>query len=486
MRRLAKNSKNYYFLTLFFFCSCILLGEMFFIITENLLYLTSFFIVGFVLIFIRQILIGNLYSLYTFYLLTSAFFMYDKFILGPCLGKGVMSIDFAGTYSFPDWVGEKFVFIASVSIVVVDFVYTTHKVKGVLFKWNESETKIHTSDSTVKTDDFYLKVGLIIMCVFIFPILYKIVLQIQHQKTFANYAIANFTGQEDTTHYPWWTKGSGVFFYIGFLFFIYSFPPVKKAKYGYILYFLMMFTTALKGGRAFFFTYILTMPLLYKKIYGKTMSKFAMFSLTLLLIAMGIFLGNFRSNISTKVQKGILAEFLYGQTTTMGVPYVYLENHGNIPYKQYPFILTYLVNPIRKHFIHANRGSIEYLKQSNNYGSIALYLINPNLLKVGGGLGLNFLTEAYDFFGVIGVVFWSAILAVVIKLVDFIKYSNKNRWLIVTLFFVYQYTLFLPRHSFFGITDHIKYIIIFYAVYLIIQNRKILFGTSYTSLRGKK
>lgn len=475
--------KDNYYLVLFFFCTCVLLGELIYISTNNLLFLTSFFMVGYISLFLRQVLMKNLYSLYSFYLITSSFFMYDKFIIGPYLGKGVMSINFAGTYSFPDWVGEQFVFIATVSIVTVDIVYATCKVKN-----NNSQDirEICGNDNHIETNNFYLKLGLGMMCVFIIPIIYKIVLQIRHQKSFANYAIANFTGQEDTTNYPWWTKGSGTFFIIGFLLFLYSFPSIKKAKYGYTLYFFMMLSTALKGGRAFFFAFILTIPLLLKKIYNKTMSKITVLVITFLLLAMGIFLGNFRSNISTDVKRGILAEFLYGQTTTMGVPYVYLENHGNILYKRYPLILTYLINPIRSYFItQPKRGTLDYLMESNNYGIIALYMLNPKLLKSGGGLGLNFLTESYDFFGIIGVIIWSTLLAIIIKYIDRIRYNNKNRRQIVTIFFVYQYILFLPRHTFFGITDHLKYIIMFYFVLLIIQERKMLLSKS-TKLGGSK
>ena len=237
----------------------------------------------------------------------------------------------------------------------------------------------------------------------------------------------------------------------------------------------MMMTTALKGGRAFFFTYILTLPLVYKKLYNKKMSNFALIVLALLCIFAAIFLGNFRSNLTGRVEKGMLARFLDGQTTTMGVPYVYIENHGKLPYKHYPYIFTYLVNPIRNHFIHAKKGSFETLKQSNNYGGVALYLLNPRAQSMGGGLGLNFLTEAFDFFGYFGVVFWSALLAVIIKCIDCMKYTEKNRRLYVFTILIYQYTLFLPRHSFFGITDHLKYVVMFYGVYLFLECRKFIF-----------
>lgn len=469
--------KNLFFITISFFCTCVMVGDLLYVITGNIIQLTTFFIIGYIALFLRQVINGNLLSLYSFYLLTSSFFMYDKFLVGPYLGKGVMTINFAGSYTFPDWVGEKFVFIASISIIVIDIIYT-------VFRFKNSEMFSDKVDiDTVEEKRFYCKLGLIIMSIFIIPILYKIILQIKFQKSFANYAVANFTSQKDTTVYPWWTKGSGTFFTIGFLLFLYSFPSEKKARIGYFLYFLLMFTTAFKGGRAFFFTYLLSIPLLYKKIYNKSLSVFGMFLLGLILIAIGIILGNFRSNLITKVQKGIIANFLYGQTTTMGVPYVYLENNGNIPYKHYPFILTYLINPIRSFFVHANGGIIEKMKQSNNYGTIALYMLNPDLVQNGGGLGLNFLTEAYDCFGYIGVFFWSTLLGLIIKFVDTIKYSNKNRRLIVTVFFVYQYTLFLPRHSFFGITDHLKYIIMFYIVYYIITKWKTLFNTQ-DKIRG--
>lgn len=467
-----RRKKDYFFLTIAFFCASVMCGEVLYIVSKNIISLTTGFIIGYIAIFLRQLLIGNLYSLYSFYLITSAFFMYDKFIVGPLLGKGVMSVNFVGRYVFPDWVGETFVFIAVISVLTIDILYTIYNVKSNYLIGNSGEKSIYGSDSFVLTDDFYYKLGLTIMCCFIVPIVYKIILQVQYQKSFANYAIANFTGQEDKTPYPWWTKGSGTFFYIGFFLFIYSFPPIKKVKYGYFLFFIMMLTTALKGGRAFFFTYILTLPLLYKKLYNRKLPKFALPLLAILCVGAAIFLGNFRSNITGKLEKGILWEFLDGQTSTMGVPYVYIENHGELPYKHFPFIFNYLLNPIRSKFVNFGNNASDILKQSNNYGGIALYMLNPRAQSMGGGLGLNFLTEAYDFFGYFGVFFWSAILAIIMKLIDCMKYTSKNRKLIVVTILVYQYTLFLPRHSFFGITDHIKYVIMFYILYLFLECRK--------------
>ncbi len=467
-----KRKKDYFSLTIAFFCVSVMCGEVLYIANNNIISLTTGFIIGYIAIFLRQLLIGNLYSLYSFYLITSAFFMYDKFIVGPILGKGVMSINFAGRYVFPDWVGETFVFIAAVSVLTIDILYTIYNVKSNYLIGTSGEKSIYDSDSFIRTDNFYFKLGLIIMGCFIVPLVYKIILQVQHQKSFANYAIANFTGQEDNTQYPWWTKGSGTFFYIGFLLFVYSFPTVKKAKYGYFLFFVMMLVTALKGGRAFFFTYILTLPLLYKKLYNKKLSKSALVLLAVLCICAAILLDNFRSNVSGKLESDFLLEFLDGQTTTMGVPYVYIENHGDLPYKHFPFIFNYLLNPIRSKFISFGNNASDILKQSNNYGGIALYMLNPDAQAMGGGLGLNFLTEAYDCFGYFGVFFWSVILAIIIKSIDCMKYTSKNRKLLVFTILIYQYILFLPRHSFFGITDHIKYVIMFYILYLFLECRK--------------
>ena len=72
-------------------------GEVLYIVSKNIISLTTGFIIGYIAIFLRQLLIGNLYSLYSFYLITSAFFMYDKFIVGPLLGKGVMSVNFVSS-----------------------------------------------------------------------------------------------------------------------------------------------------------------------------------------------------------------------------------------------------------------------------------------------------------------------------------------------------------------------------------------------------
>lgn len=446
-----------------------MIGEILYLSTGNILCLTTFFYIGFIAILLRQIVIGNTYSLYTFYLLMSAFFMYNRFILGPYLDKDIMTLNFAGAYSFPPWVGEQFISIATCSIIVMDFVYSKYKVKNKSYKLIPPKVV-----NSVDFNFLYYKLGIIIMSIFIIPLVYKIILQVQHQKLFENYAVANFTGQIEPS-FPWWTRGAGAFFYIGFLLFIYSFPAVKKIKYGYFLFFIMMAITALKGGRAFFFTYILSTILIFKKLYGKRLSTLLLIFLPVCLIFVAIFLGNFRNNMSTNLKKGIVGDFLYGQTTTMGVPYVYLEKGGNLPFKQYPYILTYLVQPIKNKLTSRPQNSLERLRQSNNYGTVALYTLNPDLYKVGAGLGLNFLTEAYDFGGYWGVILWSVFLSIIIKTVDCIIYTNKNRLYFIVIFFVYQYILFLPRHTFFGITDSFKYIIGFLVVYWVLERRSYLF-----------
>ena len=91
-----RRKKDYFFLTIAFFCASVMCGEVLYIVSKNIISLTTGFIIGYIAIFLRQLLIGNLYSLYSFYLITSAFFMYDKFIVGPLLGKGVMSVNFVG------------------------------------------------------------------------------------------------------------------------------------------------------------------------------------------------------------------------------------------------------------------------------------------------------------------------------------------------------------------------------------------------------
>ncbi|MBO4858769.1 MAG: O-antigen polysaccharide polymerase Wzy [Treponema sp.] len=465
-----KYYNEYFYITLSSFLLTVLLGDLLYIHTDNILWLTSFFICGYFFIILRQMLIGNFYTLYCFYLLTSTFFMYDKFILGPLLGKGVLSINFLGTYSFPDWVAEKFVFIAAISITVIEIVYNCKIKKEIVLEKNNTEL-IYKKDNTVFTNTFYYKIGMVIMYIFIIPLVYKIILQIQNQKAFSDYAIANFTQHNRKVSFPWWTKGSGTFFYIGFLLFLYSFPSSKKVKFGYFLYFIMMLTTALKGGRAFFFTYLLCIPLIMKKLYRKTLSRMQIVILFFVLCGGAIFLGNFRSNLSMQVKKGELLNFLYGQTTTMGVPYVYINNNGDIPYRHYPFILTNIIRPIQFHFRSINLNPIDYMKVSNNYGLITLYMLNPYAVETGGGLGLNFLTEAYDFFGFIGVVLWSFILALIIKYLDKKRYNNKNRTTFIVDFFIYQYVLFLPRHSFFGIVSELKYIILFFVVYFFLEER---------------
>ena len=474
-----QRNHSIFFLSISLFCCFVMIGDVLFSFTGNIITLTSSFILGYLFIILRQLLIGNFYSLYSFYLLTSAFFMYDIFLIGPYLGKGVMSIDFAGMYTFPDWVGEKFIFIASFSIIVVDIIYTTYHSNETYLNGDVKYSTNIAPYNRIETNKFYYRFGMILMCIFIIPLIYKIILQVKEQKLYASYSIANFTGIESTINFPWWTRGSGTFFYIGFLLFIYSFPSIRKAKIGYFLYLILLFSTALKGGRAFLFSFVLSLPLLLKKLYNKTISKVSMIFLSIVLIILATYLGNFRTNSNTTLKKGVFANFLYGQTTTMGVPYIYLNNDGNIPYKHYPLILTPLINPIRRKFVTYGVGAIESMKQSNNYGTIELYMINPTAVENGGGLGLNFLTEAYDFLGYIGVFLWSVLLAIIMRFVDSIQYSNKNRRLIVIIFFIYDYILILPRHTFFGIMDHIKYIIMFYIIYYIIEHRKLLFSHNF-------
>lgn len=417
----------------------------------------------------------KVYTAYFFYILMSFFFMYDRILFYFFDSKkyNYTKITFPIVHTFDYEIVVKFLCISFVSFFLMHLIY---------FYSNENKhekkiKKIIPDFFISRTKGFYKKIGFLLMILSLLPLLYKYYIQINFIKQFPNYAIANFAYEGEGPVFPWWTRGMGTFFIIGFLLWLYSTPEQKNFKFGLILYLIMQAGSSLKGGRAFLFAFVLTIPLLYKKLFNKEFKKGIVIAISIVLIAMAIFVGYFRSNVKLAGEISffdILASFLYGQGTTIGVPLLFLENQKSFPYHNYPFIFAPLVNTVLK---RDGAASLNLIKVVNTASLVLTYYVNPKLYFAGNGLGDNFLTEMYDFDGYFGVVFLSIIFSLILKYID-----NRKTFVglkLCFIFYVYQYILFLPRNSFFGIIQQWKYFVLLIFAILV-------FDFFITNLKEKK
>lgn len=461
-----QNSKYISIVVLTFFSALFFFAVGIFVLLETK---NAFNFVSLIFLFFMFFLLFDLYRLkkvytaYFFYILMSFFFMYDRILFYFFDSKkyNYTKITFPIVHTFEYEVVVKFLCISFVSFFFIHLIYLYHR------NGRKEIKRIIPDFFTSGTKDFYKKIGFFLMILSLFPLLYKYYIQINFIKQFPNYAVANFAYEGEGPAFPWWTRGMGTFFILGFLLWLYSTPKQQSFKFGLVLYLIIQAGTSLKGGRAFLFAFVLTIPLLYKKLFNKEFKKGLLIIIAIILVVMAIFVQYFRSNVKIVGDISffdILASFLYGQGTTIGVPLLYLENQENLPYHNYPFIFAPLVNTLLR---RGGAASLQVIKIINTASLLLTYYVNPKLFFMGNGLGDNFLTEMYDFGGYFGVIFLSVVFAFILRYID-----NKKTFKgfeLCFVFYLYQYILFLPRNSFFGIMQQLKYYVLLFFTILVID-----------------
>jgi oligosaccharide repeat unit polymerase len=392
-------------------------------------------------------------SLYAIYLYTGVFFVYSRLFFHLIGYESFLKIDWLIQYRFSDETGIIFLSCAFLSHYIIDFMLLRNRKK-------------HQNVNRLKNYPTLQNTGFFLMLAAFPSIIYKLYLSFAYIKK--NGYLALYTSAE-SIKYPFWTQGSGTFFFTGFLLILYSYPSKKMFKQAAVLFIIYSIMGSMSGVRSTVIVNTLAVIYCYIKLYNKRIPLKSILMLFVIFVGFSIFMGNFRGGEKTSLQSALLRHFFYGQGASIAVPLTIIEHGMELPFHYYPFMLSAFTHPILR-FIYPNTGGGQnkfFVEKYNSMSETISYYQSPDMFFSGYGLGGSILAEMYDFGGFFGIIFWSAILAWIIKTVEN-KFTNINKN-IPFMFFVITTVIYSPRNNFFGFIQAVQYLILIFLIINILK-----------------
>lgn len=461
-----KNINFYIYITLY--PLCFLISFLFYCLNKRIDNLIIGFIICFVFTLVYSIKVTGFFSLYSIYLYTSAFFLYNCFPLTLFFDENFLIQNFPKRYSFPEDIGIIFILCCYISVYFVHLGYFFKKKKKLI----SQSSKIYYNK------ELYEKFGMILMVLFFFPLMYKTSIQI---KCVMNYGYAAiYTGLLGKLKYPFWTTGSFIFFNSGYYIFLASRPSKKRYLFFTFFFILVYVFDSMKGARGNVLAIIIAVMYYYTKFYKTKIHFRKLVFLMIFIMGFTIVLGNIRKNYgsenveqSTQSDISILIETaLWSQTTTRAVPMLVIR--GDLKYHNYPFFFFPIVN-IFQPFIYKSSATSEFgLQHFNNPSLVTISNISKSAGKNGFGYDSAFLAEAYEFGGYFGIFIFSILLGVLLSIFDYSNMNVKNEFIPI-IFSVLLSIPRMPRKSILDFLDNFWLLIFIYLLLLIINvffNRK--------------
>lgn len=416
------------------------------------------FTVFYAFITVKAMIRYGILNLYSIYLYTSFFFIYSKFFFTLIGYSNFLLVEFPGRYLFSNETG----------IILFASVFISHFLMDIMYSF--LYRRVLSESRKIKHNERLQNLGLIIMAVSFFPLMYKLYMQLQVVRTVRYVAI--YMGALSDIKYPAWTAGSGTFFYAGFLLVLMSCPTIKIYLCSAALFFVFLFSGSMQGGRGGLLAG--TVALLYFfQFFSQRKISFAKIGIIFaFLVLIAMFLGQTRSGTKSHLplSDGMI-RFLEGQSVSVASPLAIIERKDEqARYRKYPYIFSILFTPYYNLVSPETKNvpSVNRVFTRNEIESIITYIYSPYMFLHGFGVGSTFLGEMYDFGGILGVIFWTIILC---RLICWIqrKSLQKNRNLLMSWFVVSCLPL-LPRDHFFTfITASFRYIIFIFLILVFIN-----------------
>lgn len=463
----------------------------FYIVICPILFLLSLFIysvnnelntllVGFFLVYVitvtTSVISFGFFSLYSIFLYTSAFFIYDCFFFTLFSDRNFLIQTFPRMYSFDNNIG--FIFIISSFLSV----YTIH-IGYCLLYYNKNIIK--QSDEDNYNIPILEKIGIIIMLIFLVPVLYKIYLQVRYVMSHG-YVILYTKGFADLS-YPFWTAGSYLMFNAGYIFLLASSPSKKKYIIFSVLYVMVYLANAMKGGRGQIISIILILLYLYQKKYKSKIQIHKILGLFGILMILIVSIGTLRDSYGKNINKNnnptviseIIEKTLWVQTTSRAVPLLIMN--GDLKYHDFPFFFYHITKPFLTFKYKAKGGdNIIGLQKYNNPSQVLMANISLEASLSGNGYGTAFLGESYEFGGYFGIIFFSIIISFILVFFDKSPLSFKPIYVPIIFYFLLTIPC-LPRDSLLAFLDSLNFVIFSIVLLLFID---LIIG--YINPRGKK
>lgn len=428
-------------------------------------------ITGFLFVFCFTLLYVIRYfgiiSLYSIFLCTSSFFIYDAFWFSLFdRNKNFLFQTFPTHYFFDSIIGVKFLLCCVLLTYVMHIAYCL-----IYYKRRLAFRQVH-----VHRKEFEL-FGIGIMLLFFIPSIVKLYIQFMYIKTHGYLAI--FKGELAELKYPIWTAGANLLFVTGFSIFVASNPSKRKFIFFSSLLFLLMAFNGAKGQRGVIIGPMVALLYWFTKKYDITLKLKSVFILFVFIIGITYALGSLRSSYgqNTKVSSknihvlDLVSNVLYSQTNSRAVPMTIIK--GDLPYHNYPFIFSPIFSFLGKIAFPSKGQDDVSLKKYNDISSITVYSVSPRAYFRGNGYGGAFIAEAYDCGGFLGIIIWGVILAFFIAFCDYSSLKIKNTY-IPFLFLILLNFAMLPRDRFLAVlNNHLPKILILLLILPVIREKLI-------------
>lgn len=251
-----------------------------------------------------------------------------------------------------------------------------------------------------------------------------------------------YMGGASSLNIPNWVRIGSIFFQLGFMFVVGSYPQKRVFLLFSLLFLIPQTPNLLIGLRNTFALSILTVFWLYINLYK---SKISIRKLIVPIIALIIFfqLIAFQregSKLDTNMMS-VIPLFLTLQSTSMYVLALYIDVEEKLHPHNYPFILDPLIGWLS----NSDGQSIEALESRSSLGHQLVYTLDPNTYLSGLSFGTTSIAELYEF-GLVAIFIGSMIILYFMEWLESrIFYS---RVLLVSSFFLFSYILISPRSTF--------------------------------------
>ena len=383
------------------------------------LYHTPFpFMLAFSFLYLFTILYSikkfGLMSLYTIYTFTSAFFMYDCIFMTLMFSdKNFLVQTFPVKYTFSIDIGMKFLICCFIAV------FSSHVSYCFFFKKDNKGLQIRT---LIKGSKSIKKIAVFLCILFAFPLAYKIYLQLSFVRSHGFSAV--YTSGFTNIKYPFWCSGAFLLFNSAYYIFLATKPSKKEFLFVTSIYIFMYVFNSLKGGRGGIIAlFVVTFYLLVKE-YKITVNikKVICFFIFIIFFIMGITsirqsyeVNTVQNKTSVSVGK-VIKELLWDQTTSRAVPMLIMR--GNLKYHPYPFLFTPITERFITIFHKYKAASIESIENLNDPSIVLIANVQMYGALTGRGYGSALLGEAYECYGIIGIVFFYVLVSFIISVLE--------------------------------------------------------------------
>lgn len=451
-----KKSSLYFYIT--FSLTVLFLSSLISYSHNNLLALEISFLIVFLITIIQSISFYGILSLYSIFLFTSAFFIYDSVFLSIFTNRSFIQILYPWEFWFDQNIGFKFIIVCFISVVFGHIVYMLLPKKS--------------SGRNLKNNKKMEQIGILLMIIFLIPVCWKIFLQLKFVLNNGYYSI--YSEGFDTLKYPVWCSGAFLFFYSGYYLFVSSYPTNKKFITFSLLCLIVTLFNAMKGGRGEIIALIITTLYVYRNFYDVRISLKKILILFVFIIFTADLIGGVRENYgnnhiekSGKTVYEKIVDVLWVQTSSRTVLLMVLK--GDLEYHPYPFVFYPFTNKILKHIYKAKGNEIESLLYYNNPSQVTMANVSVRESLAGKGYGSVFIAEAYECFGVFGLLFFLYFLIKIINYFDRSKLRLRNLYL-PFLYILLQTIPIAPRKEIFQIIQYnLNNIIFVYFIYFFLR-----------------